>query len=237
MRTAPFLAIATGTGVIAGFLLAAVPQPHTTQAATVPMEVTFFLAVIGLQVAVMAGACAASRTLGVWRDSRVSGHDRSFVRRCTITSMTALAAGAVCLTANFVVDARHQAAVNRNLLAAGAAVMFAAAAAGLLIAFRLQVNGEDELDPADNEPSSMTTPALLRVGEWVIGVVRRHPFVACSTVALASAAWKMWTAEAPSVTAAIPWGIGEAAAVIVAFVLLGPLLGLRTGPDNAPAAA
>ena len=66
MRRAPFIALTTGATVVGGFLAAAIAQPRTSQRATAPMQVSFFLAVLAFQVAVTAGARGASRALATW---------------------------------------------------------------------------------------------------------------------------------------------------------------------------
>jgi hypothetical protein len=228
MRRAPLIAIVAGSSVVAGFLAAAIPQPTTTQQATPPMQVTFFFAVLALQVAITAGACGASRVLAVWRSSATSGYHRAFVRRCTIISVAALAGGVMSLIVNFVLDLRQAPHAEGAALAAGAAVMILAAATGLVTALRLQVNAADN----DTEAHNAESPRLYRVGEATIAVVHRYPITSCAIVTLAAAAWAMSHAEAPSFLAALPWGIAEALAVVVAFVALGPILGLRPTPGH-----
>ncbi len=57
-----------------------------------------------------------------------------------------------------------------------------------------------------------------------------HPVVACVTTAILAAASAMLHAETTAL-GAIPWGVAEAAAVVAAFLLIGPSLGLRRGRE------
>lgn len=223
MRRAPLVAIAAGASVVAGFLAAALPQPRTTQHASPSMQITFFVAVLALQIAITAAACGASRVLAVWRRASTSGHDRAFVRRCTVISMAALAGGVTSLTVNFALDLRRAPHAEGAALATGAAVMILAAATGLVTAARLRVNAADN----DTGATHAESARLLRVGEATIAVVHRHPITSCVGVTLAAAAWMMSHAEAASFRAALPWGIAEGFAVVAGFVALGPVLGLR----------
>jgi hypothetical protein len=223
MRRAPLVALAAGASVVVGFVVAAAPQPRTARPATPTQQVTFFLAVVALQVAITAGFCGGARVLAVWRSAAASGPARAFVRRCILVSMVALVAGVASLALNFVLDARRSSLAHRGALAIGAAVMIVGAAAGLVTARRLRVNASDE----DDGVRGAESPPLLRAGDTTITLVHHHPVVACGAVMLAASAWAMSRAEAASVIAALPWGAGEAAAVVLGFVVLGPLLGLR----------
>jgi hypothetical protein len=224
MRRAPFVGVLAGAGVVVGFLGAAAPQPHTTHQATAAMQVTFFVGVLAFQVAIVAGVCGAARAAAVWQRSASSAVDRAFVRRCMTVSMLALWIGVLGVTTNFVLHARRSADANGIALAAGAVAMICVATAGLLALVRLDVNPDDDdvTTPTDGEWS-----ALLRAGDSVMRVVNRHPMVSCAAATIAATTWAMFQAEAPSVTAALPWGVGEAVTVVAAFVLLGPTLGLR----------
>jgi hypothetical protein len=223
MRRAPLVALAAGAMVVAAFLAAAVSQPKASQQATVAMQVSFFLGVIAFQVAVLAGACGASRTLATWRTSATSGGDRAFVRRCTIISMTALSAGVLAITTNLILDARQPSHTNGVALAAAVAGMIATVAVGLVTALRLNVNAADE----DTAAGGVGAPALFTLGESVIARVHRYPVLSCATVTIAAATWAMSQAETATVAAALPWGISQAVAVVAGFVLLGPALDLR----------
>ena len=89
----------------------------------------------------------------------------------------------------------------------------------------------------DADFASITSPPGLLggSGERVIELVRDHPVPACIVTAAVAAASAMAHAET-TVLNAVPWGLGEAAAVVAAFVLLGPRLGLRDGQAGAGAA-
>lgn len=230
MRRAPFVALTTGATVVGGFLAAAIAQPRTSQQATAPMQVSFFLAVLAFQVAVTAGARGASRAIATWRISAPAGLDRALVRRCTITSTAALVSGAVFLTTNFVLTAQYSPNARGVALATGAVTMAVSSIAGLALALRLNVNADDNNDETDGAH----TPQLLQLGETAISLATRHPLVSCSTVTVAATAWAMTNAEAHGFTGALPWGIGEALAVVTAFMILGPSLGIRRARSSTP---
>jgi hypothetical protein len=67
---------------------------------------------------------------------------------------------------------------------------------------------------------------LLSLGERCIALVRRHPVASCTAVAALSA-WPAMAHAETTFTGALPWGVTQAATVIVAFVVLGPALELR----------
>ena len=92
MRRAPIVAFAAGLAVVAGVVVAGATQPQsaTPTTATVATQLSFFTAVLAFQIAVVAGMCAASRALSLWRAAARRGADREFVRQCTIISTGAL---------------------------------------------------------------------------------------------------------------------------------------------------
>jgi hypothetical protein len=221
MRRAPIIGFLAGGAVVTALLIVVLTQPRGSEQATPAMQVSFFLGLLAFQVAVVAGGRGASRAAALWRSSASCGADRAFVRRCTVASMVAAGIGALSVAASLVLAARQ--ASPALALAAGAAAMVAAAAAGLLLTLRLDVNADDD-DPA---ASGTRSPALLGLGETVIGFACRHPVASCVAAVVAGTTWAMRQAEAASVANALPWGIGEAIAVIAAFLLLGPMLQLR----------
>jgi hypothetical protein len=99
-----------------------------------------------------------------------------------------------------------------------------AVAVGLFTTLRLDVNADAD-DPFGADERSGR--GLLHLGESTVGVVNRHPVLACTAAVAVATTWAMRQAEASSIAAALPWGIAEAVTVVAAFVLLGPTLGLR----------
>ena len=176
---------------------------------------------LAFQVAFVAGICATSRVLALWQTPEARAEDRHFVRRCSAIAVGALAVAsagwvaAIGLALNTLVDP------NDATLAIGTAIMVAStiAAAGLLS--RLRVNSDDEA-----ASSATLNVGLLGLGEHVIGIIRDRPLVSCAFVAIVASFWAMVHAEA-TFSGALPWGIVQAAAVVIGFVLLGPTLGLR----------
>ena len=224
MRRAPKIAFTAGAMVVASFLFAAINQPKGATQATLASQVTFFSAVIAFQFALVAGGCAASRALATWQVSAISGASRSFVRRCTLVSMTALLAGASTMTVNFFFDAQHSKGANGISLAVGALLMVIAAGFGLFGVWRLKVNALDD----DPDANAFRTRGLYVFGESAVGCVRRYPASACTIVAIAATAWIMSHAETATLVGSLPWGSAEFASVVAGFLILGPTLGLRS---------
>ena len=226
MRRAPMVASLTGAVVVAVFLSVAVSQPRSDHPASVDTQVTFFAAVLGFQIALVAGVRAASRAAAAWRTSATSGDDRSLVRRSAIISMSALCAGTLALTANFALVTRHTAHTNSAAFAAGGVALILAAVTGLVMTVRLGIN-PDDID----SHSARRTPQALTLGESVIARVYPHPIVACTAATIAATTWAMNGSET-AFPASVWWGGAEGITVIAAFILLGPLLGLRPAPTS-----
>jgi len=110
---------------------------------------------------------------------------------------------------------------SKARVAIGAAIMIVAATAGLVAVIRLRVNATDEA--ADGRAAG---PGVFGLGERVIAFVRRSPFIACAAVACVAAGSAMTHAET-TVTGALPWGLAQAAAVVIGFLVLGPTLELH----------
>ncbi len=223
MRRAPVVAFAAGVAVFAGLLIAgrAQPRPAVPMKAILATQVSFFAAVLAFQVAVVAGICAASRAIAVYRTPTPCGDDRQFVRRAAGISTAALgvAAAAWVITLGIAVDRL----ANPNMAAAvsGAVMMIAAATLAITMTYRLRVNPSDHAADASVDPSG-----IFAIGERFVTGVRRHPVLSCTAFA-ALAAWPAMAHAETTFTGALPWGITEAATVIIAFVVLGPVLGLR----------
>jgi hypothetical protein len=217
------IAVVSGLLVIVSFLLVGINQPKMIAPATIEVQISFFIAVIAFQVALVAGACCASRALATWRTSATSGSSRLYVRRCTVISMTALLSGVLAMTANFIFDIDRGARVNKLALILGASSMFIAAGVGLLTALRLKVNPTYE----DVEVSTTPSNIVFTLGDSAIKVVSRYPILSCIFITSVATAWIMTHAETPRFAGALPWGIAEAVSVITGFLLLGPTLELR----------
>jgi len=223
MRRAPVIAFTAGVVVFAGLIVAGKSQPHPAVPlhATLATQVSFFAAVLAFQVAVVAGMCAASRALAVWRSSTARGEDRAFVRRCATISASALgiAAAGWAITLALALDRLS----NPNRLGAivGGSIMLAGAGAALATTTRLRVN------PADDASGMVPDAAgLFSIPERSVGLVQNHPILWCGSIAALSALPAMTHAET-TFTGALPWGLIQAATVVLAFRVLGPALGLR----------
>lgn len=225
MRRAPVFAFAAGLAVFAGFVVAGTTQPQsaTPTNASLATQIAFFVSVLAFQVAIVAGTCAASRALFWWRSSEGRGADRQFVRRCAVISTSALGVAAAGWATTMGLAINDFAVPNRATLLLGAIVMVCSAGIAIAATLRLQVNPTD----ADGDAPVETGRRLgFGSGELVIGFVRRHPVASCSAVAALSVVPAMSHAET-TVAGALPWGLMQAAAVVLGFIVLGPSLGLR----------
>jgi len=222
IRRAPLIMGVTGSTIVAGFVLAALgaAQPAIPRPAGMVQQVAFFVAVLGLQVAFVAGARALARVAAIGQ-TRPRRPDQLLVRRTGFVflggSVTAVIGWIVALAARHGDDATAA-------LVAGVAVMI-----GITIAAALALLGR-RVAPLDDSSSAgdgdvVRHPWSARL-EQAIVVVTRWPRLSCAAIALAGAGVVMSHAET-SVTAALPWGAVEAAAVILGFVVLGPVLELR----------
>jgi hypothetical protein len=223
MRRSPLVAAGGGFGVFAGFLLAGTTQSHSTSptGATALTQVVFFVAVLCFEVAFVAGVCAAARALARWDASVARSSDRDLVRRCSLVSTGALAVAAVAWCAAMALAASRLVQPNTTTLVAGGTVVVLSAGAAAVVVRRLPMNLQDEL-PSASEGSA----GALVLAERLIEVVRRHPALSCLVFALLSAVPATSHAET-SLSGAAPWGVAQGASVVLGFVLLGPLLGLR----------
>ena len=226
MRQGPLVAAAGGVGVFGGFLLAGTTQSHSLSPtdATALTQIAFFLAVLAFEVAFVAGVCAAARALARWGVSVASSSDRDVVRRCSVVSTTALGIAAVAWCAAMALAGGRLGHPNATTLTLGGAVMLLSAGVAVVVVHRLPMNLQDE-SPSPSEGSAGT----LVLAERLIDVVRHHPVLACVVFASLSAVPAMSHAET-TLSGAVPWGVAQAASVVLGFVLLGPLLGLRASP-------
>jgi hypothetical protein len=223
MRHAPVVAFTAGVMVFTGLLVAGKTQPHPAVPiqAILATQISFFAAVLAFQVAVVAGVCAASRALATWRAPAVRGEDRAFVRRCAATSTGALGVAATGWSITLGLALSRLTDPNRAAAAIGGAIMIGAAAIAIATILRLRVNPSD--DATDAQPNAA---GLFGLAERAIGLIRGHPVVSCTAVAALSA-WPAMTHAETTFAGALPWGVTQAATVVLAFVVLGPALGLR----------
>ena len=114
---------------------------------------------------------------------------------------------------------------NTFTLLCGGSIMLIGAGIGIAATYRLRVNPSDEYGD-DTE----TVDGLFGLGERCIGLVRRHPVVSCTTIAALSIFPAMSHAET-TLPGALPWGLIQAATVVLGFVVLGPTLRLRSSDE------
>ena len=223
MRRAPVIAFAAGVAVFAGLIVAGKSQPHPAvpMQAMLATQVSFFAAVLAFQVAVVAGVRAASRALAMWRTSTARGDDRAFVRRCATISASALGVAATGWAVTLALALDRLSDPNWLGAIVGGIIMLVGAGAALATTTRLRIN------PADDATGTVSeTPGLFSIPERSIGLVQHHPILWCGSIAVLSALPAMRHAET-TFTGALPWGLIQAATVVLAFLILGPVLGLR----------
>ncbi len=138
-----------------------------------------------------------------------------------MVSIGAVAVAATGWTATVALAAHRLTHPNTAAAVVGGAVMLAGAALGIAAIRQLRVNPSDGAAGPDVERSG-----LLNVGERCIAVVISHPVVSGGVVAALSV-WPAMARAETTVAGALPWGAAQAAAVIAAFVVLGPVLELR----------
>jgi len=182
--------------------------------------VSFFASVLAFQLAVVAGICAVSRALAAWR-AATRGEDRQFVRSAAMISTSALGVAATGWAITVGLAVNRLAHPNTAAAVGGGAIMLGAAILAIAVTLRLRVNPSADVTGANTEGRDW-----FGVGERGIGLVRRHPIVSCTAVAALSSVPAMAHAETTFV-GALPWGLTQAAAVVLAFVVLGPTLELR----------
>ncbi len=224
MRRAPFVLMTAGFVIFAGLLIAANTQPHETAPlhASLATQTSFFIAVLAFQIAVVAGICAASRALALWRSPTTRGQDRQFVGRCATVSTAALGVAAASWATALGLELNRLAHRNTATGVAGAAAMIGAAGAAMVIAWRLRINPFDDSGDARDDTNS-----VFGLGERALGLVRVHPVTSCLAVAALSG-WAAMVHAETTFTGALPWGLTQVATVVLAFAALGPTLGLRT---------
>lgn len=222
IRRAPLIMGVTGSTIVAGFVLAAIGavQPAFSRPAGMVQQVAFFVALLGLQVAFVAGARALARVSAIWR-TRPRLADQLLVRRASFV----FAGGSLTSVTGWIIAlAARQGGGATAALVAGVAVMIGTSiAAALALLGRRVATLDDPSSAGDGDVVRHPRNARL---EQSIAALTRWPRLSCAAIALAGAGVVMSHAET-SVTAALPWGAVEAAAVIVGFVVLGPVLELR----------
>jgi hypothetical protein len=223
MRRGTAVAFAAGIAVAAGFLVAAVTQPHpqTASGASFAVQASFFGAALAFQVALVAGARGASRVCAVGRSAAATIEDRLLVRRCAIICVGALGVASVGWATCVGLAARSLVHPNRVTLLVGATLMIGAVALAVALLAKLDVNPFAETTDERNP-----RPGIALLGERTVTIVQQHPVVPCAALAALAALAAMSHAETTAV-GSLPWGLLQAAAVVLGFVVLGPSLGLR----------
>jgi hypothetical protein len=230
MRRTPVVIGAGGIAVASGFVLAAatLPHPSTAPPAGISAQILFFVAIVAFQCAAVAGLRAASLVAARWRDASAAPADRGLVRRAA----TICAAGLVVAASAWLLAMSVRTGGGSLLRETGTVVGVLLIVVGALVAVTFAVRHRAE--PADGQGSAIPVPSgvIAGSGERVVELARAYPVITCIVTACVAAASAMSRAET-TVLGALPWGLGEAAAVVAAFALLGPSLGLRDGQAGA----
>ena len=234
MRRTPIAVGASGAALVFGFLLAALtqPQPAVPKTAGIVVQVAFFVAVVGLQVAAVAGARAAVLVAARWRSAAAPVADRRLVRDAAVICVGGLIVAALGWTLALIGAIGNRPEIRTVTLVAGIVVMAGAAlTAALTASFAVRHGYEDAADAGDADTGTAEvwvgpTGVLLGLGERAVGVVRRWPVPVCAVVAIVGGLLAMAGAET-TVVGALPSGLFEAAAVVGGFIVLRPRLGLR----------
>ncbi len=231
-RRIPVLVAATGLTVVVAFLIAAVTQPRPAVRGTAaPLtRISFFLAVLGLQIAVVAGARAASLAAAHWRSTNAPATERALISRAAVVAaggLTLAAVGWTAALAKVVIGRPH----TRMVAGVGGGVLMTLAALVTLVvvasAHRRELRVESTAAGGDDDTDAAARAGALGAGESTVRLVQHRPVVVCAVVAIVAALGSMAHAEA-TFAGAIAWGGVEALEVVTAFVVLGPTLGLRT---------
>lgn len=219
LRRVPMIMAAAGTAVVAGFVSAASAQPRHDGAAASRQQVAFFVAVLGLQFAVVAGVRVVARIAAVW-GATPSDADQALVRRASLVFLGGLV---VCIAGWTVALVGSDVRRHTTPVVGGAVVMLLATIIATVATLRRRVV---PIGVAGSAPGTAIR-SRLAIAERAITMMGRRPSLTCAAVALVAAASAMSHAET-TVGRALPWGVAEAAAVVAGFVLLGPCLEVRS---------
>lgn len=223
VRRAPMIMAACGVAVVAGFLLAAIVQPHNAAPAGTFQQVAFFGAVLGLQFAFVAGLRVLARVGACWRTTLCAA-DHMLVRRAGAVFVGGLAVATGGWTVALAGAIDRQPDAHPVPFVVGIAVMLSATTGAGVAMMHRRVQPDGETSPSRAGPPEGSVHG---VAERVIQQSGRRPLTVCAGVAVLAALSAMSDAET-TVAGALPWGGIEAAAVIAGFVFLGPMLELRS---------
>jgi hypothetical protein len=191
-------------------------------------QVLFFVAAVGVQVAVVAVCRGASLCVAMRRNPHPGQPDETVLDRSMRLAISATAIAAALWVA-VLLSAEHRGALaSGRFLVAGFALM----AAGVVGAAVMMRPTRTAVGSEPREPE-LAPAGFAFIGERAFGFVQRHPFFSTVGVGLLAAGVTMLHAET-TLSGSVPWGVAEIVSVVAGFVLLGSHLGLRnpnrTGP-------
>jgi hypothetical protein len=197
--------------------------PRPVVAAPAFAQIVFFAATLAAQVAVVALGRGVSLAVALRRDPHPAQADETMFGRAIQVSIAASAATAVGWVGALLTAAHRGAISGGSTLVAGIVVIaIGVISAAFVVAQRTRIT-----NTAETRKSVAPSPGSLFVGERIIGFVRLHPITAAVATSVLAAAMAMWHAET-TLSGSLVWGFAEIGAVVAGFLLLGPLLGLRS---------
>lgn len=219
-RRMPMLLAGCGAGVVGGFLGAAIPQPASSTAAPLPRQVAFFLGILGLQLAVIAGLRVSARVAAHWVDGPTAA-DARLVRHAAAVFLVGLTMTVAGWGAALLDVAGGRSGDRLVPLLAGLAAMLIGATVAAIFGLRRM-----SIVAGATGHQRVTDRTVLTLGERLFEWTSGHPVLSCAFVAAAAGATAMMHAET-TVSGALPWGVAQGAAVVGGYLLLGPTLELR----------
>jgi hypothetical protein len=223
-RTPPVMA-ASGLAVAAAFVFAAVSRPSRPPAsASLLQQIAFFFGVLGMQLALVAGARVLMRVGAHWQTAPTAA-DHRLVRRAGFMFSTGLAAAALGWTVAL-------AAANDGPSPPRSAPYIAGSVVMILAAIVAWVTTTGRRAPATGDDNRAPDGSLLGTAERTLQWLSRWPRTWCACAAILAGLAAMSHAETTP-RGTLLWGVIQAAAVVAGFVLLGPMLELRRSASSA----
>jgi hypothetical protein len=228
-RRVPLLTFLTGVGVLATFLVQDFAMPRAPwRDGDVPLAVAVPMigAMLALQVAVTAGAVTLARMLARRRTPALPAADRAQLWR---GGQVAVAALGVTVTGWTVSSAARLGYVHgspRPVILGAATMAALVVTAGALLRRRRALTDDDPGDDGPAPGGAAGEGGWLALPDAALALVRRFPRLAGAATAGLAAAGTFAHDETAMPMRLVDVAV-EAAVVVAAFVLLGPMLGLR----------
>jgi hypothetical protein len=219
LRRAPALGVLIGASIFLSAAIAARSSATPWRAPTAAV-VLFSSAVVAAQLALAAGLILCGRLAASVGERTISERESRLARRSALLLYVSEAAAALLLVATIVVDVVVHGPV-RGELVVGLGALLLCGAVGLGAAWRYGRFTPTSVGPLDEE----SVPAPSRFAWRAFDLVQRRPALSCALVAGLAAVGSANHAET-SLLWSLPWALGQAVVVVVAFVGLRGWLGL-----------